>query len=459
MSSQQVIAIFDVGKTNKKIFLFDQQYRIVFEEQTGFPEITDEDGDPCEDLDRLMRWVKDALQRVLALPAFTVRAVNFSGYGASFVHLGKNGQPLTPLYNYLKPLPPAVSEKFYSEHGGKLTFSILTASPVLGNLNSGMQLYWLKETKPEIFRQITCSLHLPQFLSWLVSGKAYSEITSIGCHTNLWNFGQRNYHDWVYREGLERILPPLVSSSHCEEVVYGESHFQTGVGLHDSSAALIPYLESFLEPFVLISTGTWCINLNPVNNHPLTMAELKEDCLCYLSFQGRPVKASRIFAGYWHEQESKRIAAFFHCSENFYTAVRFDPPVAAALKNNPGPLPERQPGKCLFAGRDLSRYANNEEAYQQLILDIMQDQKHSLRLVLQGTSVKRIFVDGGFSKNKLYMHLLAEAFDDIEVFAASIPQASAIGAAMAIHKTWNDKSLPDDIIDLKFYAPVHAGNG
>ncbi len=455
--SRNVIAIFDIGKTNKKLFLFDDQYRIVFGDQTSFPEIPDEDGDACEDLGRLISWVKDSLNKVLADPAFSVRAVNFSAYGASFVHLDASGRPLTPLYNYLKPLPAEISEKFYSAHGGPTNFSMLTASPVLGNLNSGMQLYWLKETKPEIFHQITYSLHLPQFLCWLVSGKTCSEITSIGCHTNLWNFREQRYHEWVAGEGIADKLPPVAPSGQCYPASSAGAQFQTGVGLHDSSAALIPYLESFLEPFVLISTGTWCINLNPVNEQPLSVAELNEDCLCYLSYQGKPVKASRIFAGFHHEQESKRIASFFECAEDFYASVAYEPQIIFSLRERKDATPERISGKSVFAGRDLSRFSGYAEAYHQLMLDLMQDQIHSLHLVLEGTAVRRIFVDGGFSKNKLYMHLLAEAFGNIEVFAASVSQASAIGAAMAVHKIWNDKPLPDDIIELKFYAPVHAG--
>ena len=40
-----VVAIFDVGKTNKKLFLFNEQYQIVFERSARFLETTDEDGD------------------------------------------------------------------------------------------------------------------------------------------------------------------------------------------------------------------------------------------------------------------------------------------------------------------------------------------------------------------------------------------------------------------------------
>jgi glycerol kinase len=39
-----VIAVFDIGKTNKKLILFDEQLKIVFEHAAQFAEIKDEDG-------------------------------------------------------------------------------------------------------------------------------------------------------------------------------------------------------------------------------------------------------------------------------------------------------------------------------------------------------------------------------------------------------------------------------
>jgi len=53
--------------------------------------------------------------------------------------------------------------------------------------------------------------------------------------------------------------------------------------------------------------------------------------------------------------------------------------------------------------------------------------------IISGTIIKKIFVDGSFSKNVIYMNLLAAKFKDIEVYAATMAQASALGAALAIH--------------------------
>jgi sugar (pentulose or hexulose) kinase len=455
MAKIPVVAIFDIGKTNKKLFFFDEQYKIVVERTARFEETTDEDGDPCEDLNLLTKWIKDTLKEITKLEKFEIKGINFSAYGASFVHIDENGNPLTPLYNYLKPFPEELKSKFYNEYGGELQVSTETASPVLGNLNSGMQLYRLKYEKPELFSKIRYSLHLPQYLSFLVTGKAYSDITSIGCHTNLWDFNKNDYHEWVKKEGIAEKLAPLYpSDSAVEADIEGVNRF-VGIGLHDSSAALIPFFTSFQEPFTLLSTGTWCVTLNPFNSSPLTQAELKSDCLSYISYKGKPVKASRLFAGNEHEQQSKRIAAHFQKSEDFYKRIKYNSTVISRLqsRNEAVELSLDSEGlaSSTFSKRDLNSFASVEEAYHQLIIDLVSLQSESTKLVLND-EVKRIFVDGGFSKNEIYMQLLAAAFTGKEVFAASVAQATSIGAALSIHKHWNKQSLPTHIIELKFFS-------
>src|SRR6185312_8094061 len=184
MSKQNVIAIFDVGKTNKKLFLFDENYKIVFERSARFFETTDEDGFPCENLESLKSSVFDSLHEVSRLKDFQIKAVNFCSYGASFVYLNDQLQTCAPLYNYLKAYPENLKKQFYDTYGGEEEFSFRTASPVLGSLNSGMQLYRMKYESPHLFKQVKYALHLPQYLSFLVSSHLCSDITSIGCHTN-----------------------------------------------------------------------------------------------------------------------------------------------------------------------------------------------------------------------------------------------------------------------------------
>mgnify|MGYP006178263461 FL=1 len=450
-----VIAIFDIGKTNKKLFLFDEDYQIVFERSAKFIETLDEDGDACENLESLRLSVFDSLQEVLRNKKFDIKAINFSTYGASFVYVDENGKPLAPLYNYLKEYPDDLKHQFYETYGGQEEFAVTTASPVLGSLNSGMQLYRIKYQKPDLYHQIKYALHLPQYMSSIITGKMYSDITSIGCHTNLWDFKKSDYHDWVKLEGVTDKLAPIYAGNQIIPSTFPSENYLTGVGLHDSSAALIPYLESFREPFILLSTGTWCISLNPFNNSPLTHKELSKDCLCYLSYQGKPIKAARLFAGYEHEKELKRISNHFDVPIVKFKAVKLDIML----------LDKYLPNEALneyfdtladdyfdFSKSDLTDFKDEIEAYHYFIYTLIFKQYKSTQLVLQGSEVKRIFVDGGFSKNLIFMNLLAMVFPNIEVYAASMAQATAMGAAVALHSHWNKKPLPTDMIGLKLHV-------
>ncbi|HET9825039.1 MAG TPA: FGGY family carbohydrate kinase [Chitinophagaceae bacterium] len=453
MSSRvPVIVIFDVGKTNKKIFLFDEDYKIVHEQTVRLEETKDEDGLPCEDVFALTNWIKQGVEAIARDGRFEIKEINFSAYGASFVYLDEHYGVIPPLYNYLKPFPEPLLQKFYDTYGGRSEFSKATASPVLGNLNSGMQLYRLKHEKPEVFERIKYALHLPQYLSFLLTASIHSDITSIGCHTNLWNFQESKYHRWVEQEGLREKLPEILSYNAIAG--YWKETVPIGVGLHDSSAALVPYLLCFNEPFILLSTGTWCITLNPFNHSMLSDQELQQDCLCYLSHQGKPVKASRLFAGYEHEQQLKKLATHFNVEVERYKELKIDFDLVQSVKaeneryHNQSPS---NPAQSQFPQRDLNEFSSYEQAYHQLIGDIIAQQIISTDLVLRGTSVRRIFVDGGFSNNSIYMHMLADAFPGMEVYAAFAPQASALGAALVLHQNRNAKHIPLDIIKVTRY--------
>lgn len=442
-----VVAVFDVGKTNKKLLLFDQNYQVVWERSARFMETVDEDGDPCENLESLRLSIFDALHEVLRKHEFDIRAINFASYGASLVYVDVDGKPLTPLYNYLKEFPSVIQQQLYNTYGGETVFALETASPPLGSLNSGLQLLRLKHERPDLFRHIAHAMHLPQYLSFLVSGQLCADLTSIGCHTALWDFNKNSYHQWVEDEGLVNVFPKIFPGDTAFESTFLGKSYLVGVGLHDSSAALIPYLLFFQEPFVLISTGTWCISLNPFNETRLTMSELQQDCLFYLSYLGKPVKASRLFAGYEHEIQSKRIADFYQVTTAKFRLMEIDWGIIACLEAEDHTTELKS-----FEKIDLQHYDNYEIAYHSLLFHLVKAQVAATRLVLQGTAVSRIFVDGGFSKNPIYMSLMAREFLDIEVFAATMPQATALGAALLMHQHWNTSTIPANLLELKLFT-------
>lgn len=438
--SLPVVAVFDIGKTNKKFFLFDSNFNKVYEESVMLPETADEDGYPCEDIDKLEGWIKNSFSNVSKNKSFDIQAVNFASYGASLVHLDDQNNKVYPLRNYLKPFDSKLLETFNAYYNQDNALLLETASPLLGNLNSALQLYSLKYIHKEVYSRIKVSLHLPQYLSFLFSGKHYSDLTSIGCHTLLWDFSKGKYHDWIIQESLNKKLAGILSHDNFFTLNRNESKAKIGIGLHDSSAAMIPYLYNFNESFILLSTGTWTITLNPFNSEPLTQADLKNDCLCYLTHQGKPVKASRLLLGLKHDQEIKKISEHFNKNDTYYKKVAFD---VRYLRNI----------SLYDPANELSVYHSFEEAYHSLIDYLVKLQITSTEFVLSTKEpTKRIFVDGGFSKNPIFMKMLAMAFPNTEVFAASMAQASALGAAISIHKKWSNKPIPTDLINLRYYS-------
>ena len=431
-------AIFDIGKTNKKFFLFDEQFREVHRSYTRFEETEDEDGFACENLEQLTAWMKTTFREALAKPEFDIRRLNFSTYGASFVHLDKEGKPVAPLYNYLKPFPEDLLEGFFQRYGPAGEWAAQTASPSMGMLNSGLQLFWLKYRRPEIFSRIRRSLHLPQYCTFLFAGNHFSEYTSIGCHTGMWNFKEKDYHRWIYEEDIDRLLPPIQPTTSAVETEIDGKKIKVGVSIHDSSAALLPYIIANTEPFLLISTGTWSITLNPYSQDSLSVEDLQRDCLNYLRVDGLPVRAARIFLGNEYKLWSQKLADHFQRPYDSHKHVKPSTEILKKLERFQKPVFHWEsiewPGmeKAVAAQNPLGRFSSYEEAYHQLIKEFAELQVSTLRLAKGKTKARKIYIDGGFVDNELFIQLLANALKEHELITTESPLGSALGAAMAV---------------------------
>ncbi|TVP98738.1 MAG: carbohydrate kinase [Balneolaceae bacterium] len=438
-----VTAIFDIGKTNKKFLLFDEDYSVVYENKIRIEETVDDDGYPADDLGKITEWVMYEFDKVVSGNQFHVETLNFTTYGATMVHLDEEGKPVTPLYNYLKPYPAELANQFFETYGGEETFSLETASPPMGMLNSGLQLYWLKHQKPLLFRRIKQSLHLPQYIAALFTGKAASEMTSIGCHTAMWNFRTNGYHRWLEEEGLKNLLPPIQPVRKTQKIRYNDHILEAGIGIHDSSAALAPYLVVFDEPFIQLSTGTWSIAMNPFNDDPLTFDELRRDCLQYITIFGKPVKASRFLLGGEYAHQVKKLGNYFGRNPD-----RFDcesnPELIRRIVNQPenqtklvleksagsGPYPLQTTKKW-----EMGQFEHYEEGAHQLLLDLASVQADALKLAEGCRAVDQIIITGGFAKNQFFCRLLASMMPGKSLFTADVTDASAFGAAVVVKST------------------------
>ncbi|HET8737605.1 MAG TPA: FGGY family carbohydrate kinase [Pricia sp.] len=430
---KEVTAIFDIGKTNKKFFLFDRDYQEVYREYTRIDEITDEDGYPTENLAGLEKWVKAVFHRMMDAPEFDIISLNFSCYGASLVHIDEYGNVLTPLYSYMKPLKAEIYDTFYDQYGPEYELSRITGSPKLGMLNTGMHLFWLKNTQPEVFGNIKYSLHLPQYLSYLFSGVPFSEYTSIGCHTMLWDYEKNKYHDWVFQESIDTLLPPIIGINETIPIIHKDKTVKIGAGIHDSSAALLPYIRNMATPFLLVSTGTWSISINPFPKGMLTMEDICNESLFNMRIDGSPVKVSRLFLGNEYQLQVKMLAAHFNVSDDFHKTVKFDKGTFFRIRKNFKPMfkwisiaAENEPSQTHIP------YDRFEDAYHQLMIELVLLQVESIKRAVGNDKIEKIFIDGGFSDNDVYIKLVSHYLRNMELRTTDSSLGSALGAAIAV---------------------------
>ena len=449
-----VTAVFDIGKTNKKFFLFDSDFKEVYKEYTKFDEIEDEDGHPTENLKALQDWLKNVFKNILKASEYNVKAINFSTYGASFVHLDENGEVLTPLYNYTKPIDKEIIDGFIEKYGPKESFLKTTGCFDLSLLNSGLQLYWIKHTKPEIFKRIKYSLHLPQYLSYIFTGIALSEYTSIGCHTALWDYIKKDYHEWVYKEELHKILPTIVSTETSINMNYNGKRIKIGVGIHDSSSALLPYIRSVKKKFVLISTGTWSIALNPFTDHPIIEDTQDKDSINYMRINGKPVKATRLFLGNEYKIQVSKLDKHFGVSEDYHRHVKFDYDTYFEIIHDfehmfkwESIVDPDMPEKTKIP------YDKFEDAYHQLMTELVMLQIKSIKTVVGNDDIKRLYVDGGFSDNDLYIKLLSHNFRNMKLRTTDSSLGSALGAAVSISDSKLNSKFLKKNYSLKKHVP------
>lgn len=446
---KKVIAIFDIGKTNKKILLFDENLNLVKQTEERIPTITDEDGIECDNIDRIEKWMFESLSS-LENDGFELVGINFSTYGATLVWLDENGNRLTPIYNYLKPIDAKYKKQLFDDNGGENEFCRITASPSLDNmLNSGVQIPWIINEKKEIFNKSKHILHFPQYLSSIFTKKYVTEYTSIGCHTFMWDFDKIKYHKWIDKYDVQ--LPSPVENSLVYDVEINGKTIKCGVGIHDSSASLAPYLKGEKEPFLLISTGTWCINMNPFNHSPLTAYELENDTLAYMSINQKPVKSSRFFLGYIHDVNVEILTNYFGVEKNSYKKVALNEPLLDKIINKKTEYPsffvngitENYKDETI----DLSKFDNFEVAYHQLMFDLTKMTVDSIKLVLHSeTEIKKLFISGGFVRNTIFIKLIKHFLPKYKIAASEVDNSSAMGAALVIFDNFFPATKPN--IDL-----------
>lgn len=413
------IAVIDIGKTNAKLALVDgktlAELAVVTRPNTVFP------GPPWPHFDLDGHW--DFFLRKLASFHEThgIDAISVTTHGASGVLLDARGALAVPMLDYEHTGPDSLAEAYNQI---RPPFDE-TGSPRLPmGLNLGAQLHWQFATQPGLLDRVAHVLTYPQYWGWRLTGEMASDVTSLGCQTDLWNPWQGEFSPLVERLGLAGKIAPARRSNDILGQVRADVAEATGLspdtpvacGIHDSNASLYPYVLGRRSPFAVVSTGTWVVSM-AVGGERVVL-DPSRDTLVNVNALGNPVPSARFMGG--REFDVIRAGS---------EAIPDETDRASVLREGLMLLPAVEPGSGPFPNRKMRWTANPATEGQRLAalsfyLALMT--KVSLDLIgARGL----VIVEGPFARNPLYLQMLAATCPAGVEIATSSTGTSA-GAAM-----------------------------
>ena len=294
-----VVAILDVGKTHAKLLLADAVSGELMGSAQRHRQPYEAGGLRQLDLDATWEWLLQAL----AAAEHPERITDFVpvGHGAAAALIDAQGA-LLAAPDYEDPAFESVAAEY---HALRDPFA-LTASPELPlGLNLGRQLYCLQTRAPRLYARATQLLLHPQYWAWRLSGVPASELTSLGCHTDLWLPRAAAPSPLACTRGWDRLLPPLRRADAVLGAISLAVRARTGLparcrvrcGIHDSNASWLAHAARFPpdQPFSVISSGTWVILM--ARGTDLARLDERRDLLANVDAEGSPVATARFMGG------------------------------------------------------------------------------------------------------------------------------------------------------------------
>ena len=290
--------VLDIGKTNVKLVLLAAD-GILLAEQRSPNTIVNEGAYPHHDTERIWTWMLATMGEFAHIAE--VGAIVPVTHGATAALVDAQGLVL-PVLDYEFSLPADADEAYMAVRPPYAE----TLSPALpAGLNLGRQLAWQAGAFPDAFTRASHLLMYPQYWAWRLCGVAASEVSSLGCHTDMWEPRTRTYSSLVARMGWAAVLPPLRNAWDALGVLKPELAALTGLpasckvlcGVHDSNASLLRYLSSgdgAPAPTVL-SSGTWLIAA--ALGAPLVGLVEADDMLANTNVINEPVPCMRFMGG------------------------------------------------------------------------------------------------------------------------------------------------------------------
>ncbi|TXS90271.1 hypothetical protein FV139_18615 [Parahaliea maris] len=304
--------ILDIGKTNIKGLVLDAG-GVTCWSRSRDNTVLAAGLYPHFDVESIWEWLLETLAE--AAVDHTIASINVSTHGACAVLLDEHGTLALPVMDYESTLPEACSASY---NAARPAFTDSLSPSLPAGLNLGRQLWWQREHFPGEFARVTTLLCYPQYWVWRLCGRAVSECTSLGCHTDLWLPREGRYSALVDALDLRDSLPPLTRAYEPAGVISPEVATATGVvptcrvfaGVHDSNASFARYLAasaSLGEAFTVVSTGTWFVSMAREGDYEALTEE--RDTLANVDVFGQPLACARFMGGREFEAICTRVDA------------------------------------------------------------------------------------------------------------------------------------------------------
>lgn len=442
------IAVIDIGKTNAKLALVDRAAMLELAVLTRPNQVLP--GPPYPHFDVQGHW--DFILAGLAQfqASHGIDAISITTHGACAALLDADGALATPVLDYEHDGPAETAAAYDALRPG---FAV-TGSPRLGaGLNLGAQLHWLLSRDADVHDRIAHVVTWPQYWGYRLTGEMACDVSSLGCHTDLWEPAAGGFSALVDVLGLTaQIAPPRKPSDQLGTILPGLAHAtglspQTPVvcGIHDSNASLLPHLMTQSAPFAVVSTGTWVVCMAIGGAAPTLNAV--RDVLVNVAADGRAVPSARFMGGREFElvrSAKSTVATVLDEAVVLAKGLMLWPSVVA----DGGPFPGLKMGwSAPLAG--LSDCATNTALAFYLALMTTEC------LALTGAAGP-VIVEGPFAANPSYCRMLAAATRRTVLSAAS-KTGTSIGAALLFGAPdapppMVETATPDNVKDYRIYA-------
>lgn len=305
------IAVLDVGKTNAKVAILDCASGEELDVRRVPNRVLSTPPYPHYDIDALWAFFREALKALAGTTGF--EAISITTHGASAALVDASGDLALPVLDYEHRYPQAIEEAYAAL---RPPFSE-TFSPALpGGLNLGAQLHYQKTAFADDFARVAAIMTYPQYWAFRLTGVAANEVTSLGCHTDLWRPRHGQFSTLVDTLDIRPLMAPVRSAFDRLGDLLPDLAAELGLaapvpvfcGLHDSNASLLAHLVGREPPFSVVSTGTWVVSFAVGGD--LDHLDPARDTLANVDAYGRAVPSARFMGGREFEMLTAALGPF-----------------------------------------------------------------------------------------------------------------------------------------------------